>query len=201
MLLHETTLVAVDFETTGSVPGYPDQPWQIGLVPVRGGVPDFAGAAEHWLHIPAERPFSPHAPGSWRVHRAELAAAGTLPDLLPSLHTWLLGTTLVAHNAAAERKVLRQAWPLQRPGPWIDTLALVRHAYPDLPRHDLGYVIAVLDLTGTLTKHLPGRTTHDALYDAAASALLLCHLVRQPAWASVHVEDLAAFRKPRKPSR
>ena len=29
--------VAVDFETTGSVPGYPNEPWQIGLAPIRAG--------------------------------------------------------------------------------------------------------------------------------------------------------------------
>lgn len=201
MLLHETTVVAVDFETTGSVPGYPELPWQIGLVPVRGGEPDFGGVAEHWLHVPADRPFSPHAPGSWRLRRETLASATALPDLLPDLRGWLLGTTLVAHNAAAERKVLRQAWPLQRPGPWIDTLTLARQAYPDLPAHDLGTVIGALGLAGELAAALPGRAPHDALYDAAACALLLCHLVRQPAWTSVHVEDLAAFRNPRKPSR
>jgi DNA polymerase III epsilon subunit-like protein len=201
MLLQETTVVAVDFETTGSVPGYPDQPWQVGLVPVRSGEPDFAGAVEHWLRVSAERPFNPHAPGSWRMRRAELAAATALPELVPLLGGWLLGTTLVAHNAAAERKVLRQAWPLQRPGPWIDTLALARYAYPDLPAHDLGTVIGALGLSAELDRAWPGRGLHDALYDAAACALLLCHLVRQPAWTSVHVEDLAAFRNPRKPSR
>ncbi len=201
MLLHETTVVAVDFETTGSVPGYSDLPWQVGLVPVRGGVPDFAGAVEAWLHVPAERPFSPHAPGSWRLHRAELASATPLPDLLPALRDRLLGVTLVAHNATAERKVLRQAWPLQRPGPWIDTLVLARLAYPELPTHDLGTVVGALGLIGELAAALPGRVAHDALYDAAASALLLCHLMRQPAWTSVHVEELAAIRNSRKSSR
>ena len=37
MLAIESTIPVLDFETTGTVPGYPDEPWQIGIVLLRNG--------------------------------------------------------------------------------------------------------------------------------------------------------------------
>ena len=190
MLISETNLIAIDFETTGTVPGYPDAPWQIGIVPIRHGRPDPTGAIDQFLRVEADRPFNPMAPGSWRLVRDQLADASTLPDLLPVLRTRLIGQPLVAHHTATERKILRQAWPLQRPGPWIDTLTLSRQAFPELRTHDLGSVVAHAGLTDEIARIAPDRGPHDALYDAAACACLLCFLTQQPEWSSLHVEDL-----------
>lgn len=198
MLACETTIVAVDFETTGAVPGYPDQPWQVGIVPIRGGRPDMGGAVDRWLQVPADRPFNPMAPGSWRRVRDQLAAAPSLAALLPELRPLLLGVPLLAHHAAAERKVLRQAWPLQRPGPWIDTLVLARGAFPSLEAHDLSTVIRCAGLADEVAALAPGRAPHDALYDAAACAALFCFLLQQPAWSGLHIEDLAVSRTHRR---
>ncbi len=190
--------MAVDFETTGTVPGYPDLPWQVGIVPIRGGQPDMDGAVDGLLHVPLERPFNPMAPGSWRLVRDKLAAAPTLSDQLPALRSSLLGVTLVAHNAATEKKVLRQAWPLQRPGPWIDTLVLARQAFPSLATHDLVSVICHAGLEAEVAALVPGRAPHDALYDAAACAVLFCFLLQQPSWSGLHVEELAMTRSKRR---
>ena len=70
MLAREATFVALDFETTGSVPGYPDEPWQVGGIPVVNGRPDAAGLFESYLRVDEGRPFNPLAPGSWRTARA-----------------------------------------------------------------------------------------------------------------------------------
>ena len=190
MLAREAHLVAVDFESTGSVPGYPDEPWQIGLVAVIQGQPDPAGLYETYIRVASDRPFNPCAPGNWRKIRETIADAKSLPDLLPALGNQLLGLPLIAHNASTEKKFFRKHWPLHRPGPWIDTLKLSRMAFPGLPSYELGEVIKHAGLETEIKSLVPDRTVHDALYDAAACAVLVCHLLRQPAWAELSVEDI-----------
>ena len=72
-LAKDARLVAVDFETTGSVRGHPDQPWQIGLVEVRAGTVAPETAHDALLNV-GDRPFNPHAPGRHGLLREELAA-------------------------------------------------------------------------------------------------------------------------------
>ena len=186
-----TRLVALDFESTGAVRGHRDEPWQLGVMPLRDGRPDPEGAGEWLLRIDPARPFNPCAPGGWREQRDRLAVAPTLGDLLPALRGPLLGAPLVAHNASTEQRFLRAAWPLQRPGPWIDTLKLVRLAYPSLPSFELGAVLDGLGLGAAVAALVPGREAHDALYDAAGCAVLLAHLLDQPGWRELTVDDLA----------
>lgn len=178
---------AIDFETTGSVEGYPVEPWQIGIVEV-----DTEGTLtlwESWLQI-GERPFHPRAPGPHVQVRDALAEAPTLQECLGEIRTRCLGKPLVAHNVPTERNLLKQAFPLEPFGPWIDTLKLSRSAWPDLPSHTLEEVGKTFRLESPLQELLPGREPHDALYDAAASALFLLHLLSQPGWESVDVEVL-----------
>lgn len=190
MLAKDAHWVAVDFESTGSVAGYPEEPWQIGVVPVEQGQVKIGRAYESYIRVAADRPFSPFAPGSWRRVREKLAEAPSLPDLLPSLRSRIFECPLVAHNASTEKKYFRKAWPLHRPGPWIDTLKLVRLVYPGLGDYSLEAMIAHFQLEDEVRCHVPGREAHDALYDAAACAILLCHMLRQPAWESVTIEHL-----------
>lgn len=199
MLAKDAYLVAVDFESTGAVSGYPDEPWQIGVVPVVGGRVVMDQAYESYLRVPADRPFNPVAPGSWGTVRSRLAVAPTLAGLLPQLRPYLDGRALIAHNAATERKFFRSAWPLHRPGPWIDTLKIARVAYPGLEAYSLEAVISRLGLDGEIDQLVPGRGAHDALFDAVACGLVLCRLLREAEWASVTVDDLTrAARSPRR---
>ncbi|HMO51089.1 MAG TPA: 3'-5' exonuclease [Kiritimatiellia bacterium] len=190
MFLRDAQLVAVDFESTGAVAGYREQPWQLGVVPIMAGQLDWEAAQSFWIHVPPDRPFSPFAPGSWRLVRDDLAGARSLPDLWPVLRGRLAGVPLVAHNAATEKKFFRQAWPLHRLGPWVDTLTWSRQAFPDLPHHDLMRVLRAIGGERELEQRLPGRAAHDALYDAAASALVLAHLLQQPGWRDLELTDL-----------
>jgi len=189
-LAREACFVAVDFESTGTVPGYPDEPWQIGVVPISKGELLIGRTYESFIRVSEDRPFSPFAPGSWRLVRDQLAHAPSLPDMLPVLNARIMIHPLVAHNASAEKKHFRKAWPLHRPGPWIDTLKLARMAFPGIGDYSLNSVVDRLELVEELNRLLPGRTAHDALYDATASALLLCHLLKQPALEKVEVNDL-----------
>ncbi len=181
---------AIDFETTGSVEGYPVEPWQVGVVSVSAD-----GHVDCWeslLRI-GERPFHPRAPGRHAQIRDQLERAPTLEECLPDMRSRCGGVPLAAHNAATEKKVLAAALPLEPFGPWIDTLTLARAAWPRLPSHKLGDLIDVFDFRPALEEHVPGREPHDALYDALASAFFLRHLLAQPGWADA---DLITLQYP-----
>jgi DNA polymerase-3 subunit epsilon len=201
LLARDATLMAVDFESTGHAPGYSDTPWQIGVVPVVRGEVIHADAFVSYLHVPADRPFSPFAPGSWQTVRDELAIAPALPALWPVLRKKIVGVPLIAHNAATEKKFFRKAWPLHKVGPWIDTLKLARLAFKDLKSFELSLVVEAAGIKEELDSLLPGRAAHDALYDATASAMLLCHLLRQRAWRDLSVGELCRAASARKPAR
>ena len=54
----DVEIVVVDFEGTGVVEGYPDEPWQVGMVRVRGGRVVVGEQFESLLRV-GDRPFSP----------------------------------------------------------------------------------------------------------------------------------------------
>jgi len=180
----------VDFETTGAVEGYPVEPWQLGIVRVRGGRV-CADEAFGTLMRVGDRPFNPRAPGRHALLRGELAAAPAPGELWPELATWVTGVPLVAHNAGTERTMLNRLAPLHRLGPWVDTLVLVRRAYPGLASKALEEVVSALGLTARVQGLCPGRAAHDALYDAFACAAVLDHFLHLPGWERVTVEALA----------
>lgn len=184
---------ALDFETTGSVPGYRNEPWQLGLIEIHAGELAADSAFDSLLRV-GKRPFNPHAPGRHGERRMEIAAAPTLTCLWPRLQPVLTGRPLVAHNASTERRMLGDTFPMHRFGPWIDTLALARYTFPGLASYSLEQVVGHLGLTANVDALCPGRTWHDAFYDAVAGACLLQHVLHLPGWESVTVETLASIR-------
>ncbi|NCD32145.1 MAG: 3'-5' exonuclease [Spartobacteria bacterium] len=194
MRLSEATLYILDFETTGSVAGYPVEPWQVGLVRFHGGAVDLDDMFSSLLRI-GPRPVNPYIPGSFHAHEAALSGAPTLLDLWPSLHHALTRFPLGAHNVATERKMLRQTAAMHQFGPWIDTLVLARLAWPDLASFALDEICNVLELTPYIQQCCPARGPHDALYDAVASAVLLQTLLSQPGWNDLLLEDAVAICK------
>ncbi len=179
--LREMAITAIDFEGTGSVRGYQDEPWQIGLIQVRAGRVVAESSFERLLRV-GDRPFNPYAPGRHSQLRDALRVAPTLPSLWPELKPRLEGAVLVAHNAATEERYLTRAFPLHPPQTWVDTLALSRMVYPGLPSYKLEDVLSALGLLPELAALQPDREAHDALYDATGCAVLLAHVMRQPAW-------------------
>lgn len=185
------TATAIDFETTGSVPGHKNQPWQIGLAPLGDdGAPAPASLFETLINVGA-RPFNKHAPGRHAQLRYELSRAPTMPRLLPEILPRLSGRYLIAHNAGTERAMLAAAAPLHKFGPWIDTLALSRAAWRGLDSYALEALCVRFKLDAALARLCPARAPHDALYDACACALLLQHILRQPGWSHLTAADLA----------
>ncbi len=168
----------LDFETTGSVGGWPNEPWQLGLVKIRDGVVEPETKWETLFHV-GDRPFSPRAVGRYAEMREELARAPTPMSLWPELAERLIGTPLIAHNCATERTVLTKLAPMARFGPWIDTLVYARARHPTLPSHALGDLVAAYGATGEVDSLCPGRTWHDALYDACACAALAARFMSE----------------------
>lgn len=186
----DVEFTAIDFETTGTVPGWPVEPWQIGLcaMSVEGGVRDVFSS---YLHIDEGRPFNIYAPGRHATMRDTLAASPTLPDTWPMIADAILSRPIVAHNAGTERTMLRKAAPLHSPGPWIDTLRLSRIVFPSLASYALEDVVRHLGLSGQVEDIFGGTTYHDAAFDAVCCAAVLRHLLSLPGWEGVTIGDLA----------
>lgn len=182
---------ALDFETTGTVRGYRSLPWQLGAVTLRGGRVDFDGPSfDTLIRVPETHRFSPHAPGTYRSRRPEIAAAPEFHTLWPALNAVLSGSIPVAHNAATERGILRAFAPMTVYPKWVDTLRLARRIWPGLPGYALGDLIRLLGLGPRLAEAVPGRGAHDAYYDAVACALLLEHILTLPGWRNADPDDL-----------
>jgi DNA polymerase-3 subunit epsilon len=189
-IAREARFGVIDFETTGAVPGFRVEPWQVGVVMVEQGVVQGEMQYESLFHI-GDRPFNLRAPGRHAKIRDQLAAAPTPSEVLPALVQRLSGVPVVAHNIGTERSQLMAMAPLHKFGPWIDTLKLTRHAYPALESKSLEDVIQTLALKARVDSLCPGREAHDALYDAVACAVLLEHFLSLPGWERVTVEALS----------
>ena len=183
-------LTVLDFESTGAVRGHVEEPWQIGMVEIKEG--QVTGRYhDSYLCVAPERPFNPYAPGRHAEIRQLLATAPRMAELWPVWRPWLEGHPLAAHNIGTERKFLMGAAPMHELGPWIDTLKLARHARPDLAGHSLTEVCEALGLSGRAREFCPGRSWHDALFDAFASALVLEHCLALPGWEEVSIAALS----------
>ncbi len=193
MAIFNAEITMLDFETTGSMRGFENEPWQIGMVTVKGGRVDTDSMFESLLKVDANRPFNPHAPGRHAVLRDEIAEAPARQEIWQQIQHRLTGFPIGAHNAATEKKVLRGMAPMHRFGPWIDTLRIARKAWLGCPSYALEDLIVMLDLKPRIDALCPDRDAHDALYDAVASAVLLEHLLAQPEWSHISVGDLASF--------
>jgi len=192
MLARDCPFTVLDFETTGSVRGLPDEPWQFGAVELLGGA--IRVLRDEFLHVDAARPFNPYAPGRHATLRQELAAAPPPREVLPEWLPFLEGRVLVAHNAATERRVLASLAPLLPLGPWVDTLRLARAALPACRNRELATLVRESGLEDAARALCPGRDWHDALFDATATAVLLRSWLASPAWDGVQADALAADR-------
>ena len=186
-------ITVLDYETTGSVLGYPNEPWQIGLVSLIKGRVDPTSLFDSFLKVDLNRPFNPHTPGRYARIREELSRSPRPVEIWQQVKPRLTNQILCAHNVATEKKFVQRMAPLHRFGPWIDTLRLARKAWPELSSYALKDILSSLDLTIKVKKILPNRSFHDALYDAVASAVLLEHLLKQPHWENLTCDMICSF--------
>ncbi len=189
----DAQITVLDYESTGSLRDYPNEPWQIGMVSLRAGKVDRNSMFESLLRVGVNRPFNPHVPGRHAMLRDEISEAPTPQMLWPQIKQRLIGHPLCAHNVATEKKFARAMAPMHPFGPWIDTLRIARKVWPGSPSYALGDLIVMLNLKQRVDELCPGKEAHDALYDALASAMLLEHLLKQQGWGRVTVGELASI--------
>jgi DNA polymerase-3 subunit epsilon len=178
---------ALDFESTGVVPGAGDEPVQVGMAVWRGGEEPPGDFFRSYI-----RPAVPVTGAARAVHgigAGELAGAPPMAALWPEFRARLGGAAVVAHGAGTERRFLR-AFPLHGFGPWVDTLALGRAALPGLPEHSLAAVCGAFGLEAEIARHCPGLGWHDALFDAVACLVFLRRVVEEFGLDSARIGQL-----------
>lgn len=193
MAIFDIELTVFDYETTGTVRGFKNEPWQIGMVSLKRNRIDEDSLYESLLRIDAGRPFNPHAPGRHAQLRGELSVSPTMNEIWPELEPRLTGRPLVAHNVATEKKFTRQAAPMHRFGPWVDTLRVARKVWPGAPSYALEDLVVSLSLKDRVDGLCAGRGAHDALYDSVASAAILELLLAQPGWERTTLGEFLAM--------
>lgn len=193
-LLSQIDAVALDFEATGSSPGFLNTPWQIGLVVISNGRVDMSRSFNSLLRVSREQPFNPYAPGRWAQLRDEISHAPTMQELWTTLRQFLQGVPLVAHHAPTERGLLGQEFPLQEFGPWVDTLTIAKNAFPHQRDFKLENLVPRLGLASIMAERCPNLEPHDAFYDAVACATLLETVLAAPGWHELTLEQYAAMR-------
>ena len=171
--IRQCRFTAIDFESAGAARGMTDTPVQIGLA---GWSPETGHGDAFVSYLHTDQPVQWSARKVHGIGPEQLAGAPTLFSLWPDLRGRLAGAVVVAHGKGTEKRFLR-AFPGHGFGPWVDTLLLARAAWPDHPDHSLGTLCDACGLTERIRTAIPGKSWHDALFDAAASLFLLEHLV------------------------
>lgn len=185
-LVRHCRFTAIDFESAGASRGKTDNPVQIGLA----GWSAESGHGDFFMsYLFTDQPILWSAKKVHGISHEDLAGAPSLLSLWPELRNRLAGAIVVAHGKGTEKRFLR-AFPGHGFGPWIDTLWLARAAWPELPDHSLGALCESQGLTEEISKIVPAKSWHDALFDSVASLVLLARLIEVHALSDRPVESL-----------
>lgn len=172
-LIRQCRFTAIDFESAGAARGMTDSPVQVGLA-------SWSLADGHdnafVSYLATDQPVQWSARKVHGIGPEQLADAPALLSLWPELKQRLSGAVVVAHGKGTEKRFLR-TFPGHGFGPWIDTLLLARAAWPELPDHSLGALCESHGLKERITTLVPGKSWHDALFDAVGSLVLLEHMI------------------------
>ena len=181
--------LVVDVETNGRS-GDLCEPTEVGAVLVGGG--ELHDRYESLVRVEA-----PLGRGIERFTGITQAMLTDAPEPLPVMKRigeLARGRALVAHNAAFDRRVLRQAFDrcsLEWPDPPVlCTVAMARRFAPLATRRGLGELAASLGIEVDVR--------HRALADAIACARIFCALFPKLAAAAASVEEAARLLGPRR---
>ncbi len=184
--VHQARFTAIDFESAGAARGKTDHPIQIGIA--TWGMTHGHGES-YGSYLFTDQPILWSAQKIHGIRPEDLHAAPTLLSLWPEVKKHLHGVIVVAHGKGTEKRFLR-AFPGHGFGPWLDTLLLARAAWPHLTDHSLGALCSHHGLTLQIERLVPEKSWHDALFDAAASLVLLAHLIDSMQLAQAPLEIL-----------
>jgi DNA polymerase III subunit epsilon len=184
--------LAIDTETNG-LAGDACELTEVGVVLVGGGE-----LHDRWSSL--VRCGAPLQRGIQRftgITQEMVEQAPSLETVLPIVRDRLRDKVMVAHNAAFDRRVLRQAFDrvgLEWPDPPVlCTAALARTMLPLQQRRGLG---AVADALG-----IEVAWAHRALADAETCARVLCALFPRLCANAVTIREALAVLRPRRPRR
>lgn len=175
MPLGQLPCAAIDFESAGAAPGETDCPVQIGIVRVdtlQGEPACFSS------YIACPRKVCWSAAKVHGITNDILLDAPEFSALWPTMKRMLSGCVVIGHNPATEQRFL-SSFPGHGFSPWLDTLVLARKAIPGLNDYSLGALCRLCGLEPSIHALVPGKTWHDALFDAAAALKLWQMLVRE----------------------
>ena len=151
-----TDFVVIDLETTG-LRSYEDEIIQIGALKVQNLqiVDKFNEYVKPDCVIPKNITALTH------INNATVQNAENIYSVLPKFKNFIGDSMLVAHNASFDVSFLstayRNVFGTTIMNKYIDTLAISRAVFQDMPNHKLSTLIATL--------HLNAKNTHDALSD------------------------------------
>lgn len=177
MHFDDIAFAAIDFESSGFGPGGEDSPIQIGIASLREGKIDVDCMYRSFICPKDSRPISHAARSVHRISEADLENAPSMLDLWPEIRSRLQNTVVVAHGAGTEKRFLR-AFPMHGFGPWLDTLQVAKRCLPNLEDYSLSALVCAVGLEPAVRQLCPDLDWHDALFDAAASLILLRHLIQ-----------------------
>lgn len=182
--LEAGAFVAVDLETTGSLPGR-NSIIEVGAARVeRGSITDvFRAFVRPTDAVP---PSVTYLTG---ITDAMLADAPDIEDVMDGLHTFIGDGVVIAHNHRFDMGFLdheaERLWGDPFPRPVLDTLAIARRLHPDVTHLNLR------QLAGLYETSLP---THRARDDAVATAEIFARMVPElRALGLETVGDVAAY--------
>ncbi len=163
-LLDKGPLCFLDFEATGLEPGT-DELIEVGAVLVERGNGD-ASVFNTLVHTDQElTPFIRRLTG---ISQTQVETAPHVGEVGPALDRFIGDTTIVAHNAAFERKFLEIAVDKRfRDHPFLDTFDLLGLVYPDSPN---------MKLDTFCNLKLRRRERHRALDDALDTLRILVNI-------------------------
>lgn len=158
------TLVVLDTETTGFVPGS-HRIIEFAMLKAEGGkVVD-----EYEQLLACGEPIPPHVEVLTRIRTADLGGKPSMADLRDSIRE-RIGTPdlLVGQNLAFDTQFLKRDEIDLGDIPWVDTSTLASIVFPEFRSYSLGYMSAVLGL-----RHEP---KHRALGDVRATWEMLLRI-------------------------
>ncbi len=175
LLIKNSSITAIDFESTGERSGRGALPIQVGMASLERLTLQPQTFFRSYLQVTG--PIDAKVQKENQLIDHELTNAPTLLSLWPTFEEHLRGRYLVAHGRGTEKRFLR-AFPMHGFGPWIDTLTLTRKMVPGLASYQLSDLVVYFGLFDQVTTWLSDFRWHEALSDALASLLLLLHLLQ-----------------------
>lgn len=159
-----STVVILDFETTGLSPGAGDRAIEIGAVKIDNG--EVTGRFQELMN-PGQR-VSGFIESYTGISNAMLADARPCGDVMHDFAEFIGGYNLVAHNASFDKRFLDaefERMSLNYAGQFSCSMLAARRIYQDAPNHRLGTLVAYMNIP------VEG-VFHRALYDSEMTAKL-----------------------------